>query len=109
MLLISDSNIIIDMAAGGLLEAMFGLDDEFAVPDVLFAEELEPTYPQLRRLGLKIYELSGKSVEYMLQLHVTRGSQCLQKYATSRQPSALERGREATQILENRNRLEIYS
>jgi predicted nucleic acid-binding protein len=74
MLLISDSNIIIDMEAGGLLEAMFGLDDEFAVPDVLFAEELEPTYPQLRTLGLKIYELSDKSVEYMIQLQATYGS-----------------------------------
>ncbi len=74
MLLISDSNIIIDMEAGGLLEAMFGLADEFAVPDVLFAEELEPTYPQLRSLGLKICELSDKSVEYMVELHSTHGS-----------------------------------
>lgn len=57
-----------------LLEAMFGLDDEFAVPDVLFTGELEPTYPQLCSLGLKIYELSDKSVEYMVRLHSSHGS-----------------------------------
>jgi len=41
MLLISDANILIDMADGGLLQAMFRLEETFAVPDVLFEEELE--------------------------------------------------------------------
>ena len=40
-LLISDANILIDMEVGGLTAAMFRLDGyRFAVPDVLFAEEL---------------------------------------------------------------------
>jgi|GEM_PF-3477377 hypothetical protein len=36
MLLISDANILIDMADGGLLEKMSRLPEKFAVPDVLF-------------------------------------------------------------------------
>jgi len=39
-LLISDTNILIDMTAGGILEKIFLLEYEFAVPDVLFHEEL---------------------------------------------------------------------
>lgn len=73
MLLISDSNIIIDMHDGGLLKAMFGLPDDFAVPDVLFEEELEPNYPELRRLGLKICELTSASIDYVIQLQPTHG------------------------------------
>lgn len=62
MLLISDANVIIDMKDGGLLEAMFELDEIFAVPDILYAEELERQQPQLPRLGLQIKSLSGESV-----------------------------------------------
>ncbi len=62
MLLISDANVIIDMQDGGLLEAMFQLDETFAVPDILYAEELEQQQPQLPRLGLQIRSLSGESI-----------------------------------------------
>ena len=40
-LLVSDANILIDMDAGGQLKGMFKLDYGFAVPDVLFEEELK--------------------------------------------------------------------
>lgn len=63
-LLISDANIIIDMNTGGLLRLMFHFDATFAVPDVLFEEELRTDHPGLLRLGLKRLELSEDTVVY---------------------------------------------
>jgi hypothetical protein len=63
-LLISDANIIIDMNTGGLLRLMFRLDATFAVPDVLYEEELRIDHPELPRLGLKRLELSEDTVVY---------------------------------------------
>lgn len=68
MLLISDANVIIDMQDGGLLEAMFQLEETFAVPDLLYAEELEQQHPHLPRLGLQIKALSGESVAKAMAL-----------------------------------------
>jgi predicted nucleic acid-binding protein len=68
MLLISDANVIIDMQDGGLLEAMFQLDETFAIPDMLYAEELEQQQPQLPRLGLQIKSLSGESIARAIML-----------------------------------------
>lgn len=61
-LLISDANILIDMADGGLLEAMFKLDETFAVPKVLFAEELETHHAELPALGLVCMTLQSEGV-----------------------------------------------
>lgn len=63
-LLISDANIIIDMNTGGLLRLMFRFDATFAVPDVLYEEELRIDHPELPRLGLKRLELSEDTVAY---------------------------------------------
>lgn len=63
-LLISDANIIIDMNTGGLLRLMFRFDATFAVPDVLYEEELRTDHPELPRLGLKRLELSEDTVAY---------------------------------------------
>lgn len=63
-LLISDANIIIDMKAGGLLRLMFRFDATFAVPDVLFEEELRAEDPELPRLGLTVLELHEETVAY---------------------------------------------
>jgi len=63
-LLISDANIIIDMNTGGLLRLMFRFDATFAVPDVLFEEELRTDHPELLRLGLKRLELREDTVVY---------------------------------------------
>jgi predicted nucleic acid-binding protein len=67
-LLISDANIIIDMNVGGLLRLMFRLDATFAVPDVLFEEELRTGHPELPRLGLKMLELREDTVRYAERL-----------------------------------------
>lgn len=63
-LLISDANIIIDMNTGGLLRPMFRLDATFAVPDILFEEELRADHPELPRLGLSMLELREETVVY---------------------------------------------
>lgn len=62
MLLISDSNILIDMAVGGLLEAMFALEERFAVPNILYEEELSQHHPELLELGLLCLTLQGEGV-----------------------------------------------
>jgi len=69
-LLISDANILIDMEVGGLLRRMFRLDVTFAVPNILFEEELREQHPELPRLGLKSLELSATSVDYAENLVV---------------------------------------
>jgi hypothetical protein len=62
MLLISDANTLIDMSVAGLLEAMFRLPESFAVPDVLFAEELSERHPELLSFGLATLTLDGAGV-----------------------------------------------
>lgn len=52
--LISDANIIIDMEAGGILDTLFRLPETFAVPDVLYVEELEAHHAHLPGLGLVV-------------------------------------------------------
>ncbi len=67
-LVISDANIIIDMNTGGLLRLMFRFDATFAVPDVLFEEELRTNHPELLRLGLKLLEMREDTVGYAARL-----------------------------------------
>ncbi|OGI41547.1 MAG: DUF3368 domain-containing protein [Candidatus Muproteobacteria bacterium RBG_16_62_13] len=61
-LLISDANILIDMEEGGLIEAMFKLPETFAVPNVLFMEELVEHHPELPGHGLQVLELGELAV-----------------------------------------------
>lgn len=57
--LVSDTSIIIDLERGQLLEEMFLLPFEFAVPDLLFSRELAgPLGVRLVTLGLRIEELT---------------------------------------------------
>lgn len=55
-LLISDSNILIDFDCCGLLPRIFKLPYEFAVPDLLYIEELAEHHPELPALGLKVIQ-----------------------------------------------------
>lgn len=61
-LLISDANIVIDIAVAGLVDAMFSLDYEFGISDVQFAAELEQQHPELLAAGLKLIELQAEAV-----------------------------------------------
>lgn len=68
LLLISDANILIDMEAGELLERLFQLPLQFAIPDVLYREEIEPGTPGLEDLGLRVLEVTGEYVRYAFEL-----------------------------------------
>ena len=65
--LVSDSSILIEFSKRGLLDKMFQLDFEFAVPDLLFHEELIDLGPYSRRdllgLGLRVESLDAEGVE----------------------------------------------
>ncbi len=67
-LLISDTNILIDLEEGELMEELFQLPYEFAVPDILFAEELEAQHGHLLDMGLSQGELTPATLQYAVGL-----------------------------------------
>lgn len=68
LLLISDANILIDMEAGGLLASMFSLGCRIAVPDLLYADELEHRNVNYLALGLSQMSLTGAEMQEMQTL-----------------------------------------
>jgi predicted nucleic acid-binding protein len=64
LLLISDANILIDLEVAGLLDLLFQLPMQFAMPDVLYWEEIEPGTPGLSGKGLRVLEVSGEFVQW---------------------------------------------
>lgn len=62
LLLISDANILMDVEAGNLVAPMFSLGYQFAVPDILYYEELEEQHAHLLDMGVQIKALSAKTV-----------------------------------------------
>ncbi len=62
LLLISDANILMDVEAGELVAPMFSLGYQFAVPDILYYEELEDQHAHLLDMGLQIKGLSARTV-----------------------------------------------
>jgi predicted nucleic acid-binding protein len=68
LLLISDANILIDMDTGGLLAPMFSMDFQFAVPDVLYHEELMAQHAGLLELGLASVTMSVELVAEVARL-----------------------------------------
>lgn len=68
LLLISDANILIDIEIGGLVAPMFSLDYQFAVPDVLFYEELEERHSYMLEMGLTARDFDEAMVERVVQL-----------------------------------------
>ena len=69
-LLISDTNIIIDLDVCELLEQMFQLPFSFAVPDVLYLEELEEQHGNLPGFGLQVMPLSSESIDKAITLQI---------------------------------------
>ena len=62
--LVSDTSVIIDLERGELLETVFDLSFDFAVPDLLFYRELAgPFGDRLIALGLQVEELLPLEVE----------------------------------------------
>ncbi len=73
LLLISDANILIDMEAGKLMERLFQLPVQFAIPDILYWEEIQPEAPGLEDLGLQVMEVAGEYVQYASAMKVKYG------------------------------------
>ncbi len=76
-LLISDANILIDMEKGGITRQMFQFDAVFAVPNILYEEELREEHPHLLGLGLRTLELSEETVawaEKLISRHAKTGA-----------------------------------
>ena len=67
-LYISDANIFIDLDVCDLLPKMFDLPYMFAVPDILYIEELEEQHSDLPGYGLQIRRLPSESVSYAVEL-----------------------------------------
>ena len=74
LLLISDANILIDMEAGELMDTLFQLPMQFAIPDILYWEEIEPGTPGLEEQGLRVLEVSGGYVAYAAGLPAKYGT-----------------------------------
>lgn len=76
LLIISDASVLIDIECGELTSAMFSLPWQFAVPDVLFAEELESRHGHLLQLGLISRTMSSDLVAeaYKLRQQYVRTS-----------------------------------
>lgn len=68
LLLISDANILIDIEIGGLVAPLFSLEYQFAVPDVLFYEELEERHNYMLDMGLVAREFDEAMVKQVIQL-----------------------------------------
>ena len=63
VVVVSDTSVLIDLERGSLLEAAFRLPFSFAVPDLLYEQELKAEGgARLCELGLQIAELDGDGV-----------------------------------------------
>lgn len=67
--LISDTNILIDLEVGGLLQIMFKLPYEFCTPDSLYETELADQHSDLVALGLVLKELSSDTMMYAYRIY----------------------------------------
>lgn len=63
LLLISDTNILIDIEVGQLMPVVFRLPYAIAVPDILFELELRERHSHLLESGLLVKGLSSESVK----------------------------------------------
>jgi predicted nucleic acid-binding protein len=67
--LISDASVLIDIEQSGLTSAMFTLPYQFAVPDILFVEELAERHARLSQFGLVIKPMNSELITEAYLLH----------------------------------------
>lgn len=67
-LIVSDANIFIDMEVAGLTRTMFSLPEVFAVPDILYEEELREHHGELPGYGLRILTLQPQYTMEVIRL-----------------------------------------
>lgn len=71
--LVSDTSVLIDLDRGGLLDSIFSLPYEFAVPDVLFHVEMAGDWGnRLIDLGLRVEEVSAAGVTRAIQYRLAQ-------------------------------------
>ena len=74
--LVSDSSVLIEFSKRDLLDKMFDLEFEFAVPDLLFHEELIDlgvySRQELLRFGLRVESLDPEGVEGAIAYQLKR-------------------------------------
>ncbi|SHG28293.1 protein of unknown function [Microbulbifer donghaiensis] len=75
--LVSDTNIWIDLHHGGLLELVFQLPFEFVTTDFVQNELRQPPGADLVNLGLQVVELSGQEVAGLYALKGKLGNSSL--------------------------------
>ena len=66
--LVADTSVLIDLERGSLLETAFRLPYEFAVPDLLYEQEIQDyNGAELLALGLRVEELDEHAVTAALE------------------------------------------
>lgn len=66
--LITDTNIWIDLENGGILVETFRLPYQFLIPDFAIPELIRPRWETLEVLGLRAHELPAEQVVELIQL-----------------------------------------
>lgn len=67
-LIVIDANIFIDIEIGGLTRTMFNLPETFAVPNILYEEELRQHHPSLPTYGLRILDIQEEYIRESVRL-----------------------------------------
>jgi len=70
--LVTDTNIWVDLENGGILADVFGLPYQFLIPDFAILELIYPSWETLHGLGLEDNELTAEQVielAHLRQLH----------------------------------------
>jgi hypothetical protein len=71
LVLVTDTNIWIDLDNGGILTVVFRLPYHFLIPDLATRELIRPRWQSLQALGLVLQELSADQVIELTQLRLS--------------------------------------
>jgi hypothetical protein len=69
--MVTDTNIWIDLENGGILVEVFRLPYRFLIPDFAIPELVRPRWETLKDLGLEAHELIAEQVVELVQLRQT--------------------------------------
>ncbi len=67
--LVTDTNIWIDLENGGILAEVFRLPYQFLIPDFAIRELVRPSWHTLQALGLEAHELAAEQVAELSRMH----------------------------------------
>jgi hypothetical protein len=76
-ILVSDTNIWIDLHRSGLLETVFALPHQFVTTDFVWRELKKPPGQELTELGLVVKAFNGEEVTTLFMLRQTLGNSSL--------------------------------